>query len=258
MDISVIFPIIYCVVVLVSLILYIAAFAGHKYIGFIYYRKHPDAKQEAVKQKMSPRRIAFAMIASVLIIADFVTLAVLNYNFYYWIKIYVTMAFLVIWVSVLCTKDFFGCIGDIIRRFSGLMFFLFTVSSVATFFLFIQSIPAVEEKETVEIADLRAIDQEKKVFVIVEGGGTPYYYYNYYKENDISGERVSSVDAKVYLQYSFYDFATPHVMECYQTPILKYKVYGKEQEKVGEKKLTLVEIHAPRKFVLELDTQRKT
>ena len=104
MDISVIFPIIYCTVAFVSFVLYIAAFASHKYIGFIHYRKYPrkypdaypDAMKEAAKQKMTPKRKVFAIIASALIITDFVTLAVLNYNFYYWLKVFITTGLLAI------------------------------------------------------------------------------------------------------------------------------------------------------------------
>ena len=253
MDISVIFPIIYCTVALTSLILYIVAFASHKYIGFIHYRKHPDAKKEAAKQKMTPKKKVFAIIASALIITDFVTLAVLNYNFYYWVKVFTTIALLAILLFIFCTESLFGGI-DRIEGFEWVVYTFLFMSGIATILLFAISMPAIEIKETVEITDLRALDQEN-VFVIVEDGGTSYYYH---KKNDISGVWVSSVDAKVYLQYSYYDYDPPQVMECYQTPIRKYNVYGEEQEIVGEKKLTLVEICAPRKVVLELDTQRKT
>ena len=254
MDISVIFPIIYCIVALASLILYIVAFASHKYIGFIHYRKYPYAKKKAAKQKMTPKKKVFAIIASALIITDFVTLAVLNYNFFYWIKVFITIGLLIILLFIFCTESLFGGI-DRIEGFEWVIYTFLFISGIATILLLLISKPATEMKETVEVTDLRAIDQEKNVFVIVEDGGTSYYYH---KKNDISGERVSSVDAKVYLQYSYYDYDPPDVMELYQTPIRKYKVYGKEQEIVGEKKLTLVEICAPRKVVLELDTQRKT
>ena len=254
MDISVIFPIIYCIVALASLILYIAAFASHKYIGFIYYRKHPDAKKKAAKQKMTPKRKVFAIIASALIITDFVTLAVLNYNFYYWVKVFITIGLLATLLFIFCTESLFGGI-DRIEGFEWLVYTFLFISGIATILLLFISKPATEIKETVEITDLSAIDQEKNVFVIVEDGGASYYYH---KKNDISGEWVSSADAKVYLQYSYFEYDPPQVVKRYQTPIRKYKVYGKEQEIVGEKQLAIVEIYTPRKFVLELDTQRKT
>ena len=265
MDISVIFPIIYCIVALASLILYIAAFASHKYIGFIHYRKYPrkypriypDAKkwlEWLAKQEMTPKRKVFAIIASTLIIADFVSLAVLNYNFYYWVKVFTTIGPLVILLSIFCTESLFGCISSI-KRFGDSVFNFLFISGIATILLFVISMPAAEKKETVEITDLRAVDQEKNVFVIVEDEGAAYRYC---KKGDGLLERVSSADAKVYLQYSYFEYDPPQVVERYQTPIRKYKVYGEEQEIVGKKQLAIVEICTPKKFVLELNTQRKT
>ncbi len=253
-DISVIFPIIYCIVALASLILYIVAFASHKYIGFIHYRKYPDAKKEAAKQKMTPKKKVFAIIASALIITDFVTLAVLNYNFYYWVKVFTTIALLIILLFIFCNESLFGGI-DRIEGFGWLVYTFLFMSGIATILLFAISMPAIEIKETVEITYLGAIDQEKNVFVIVEDEGAAYRYC---KKGDGLLERVSSVDTKVYLQYFYYEYDPPRVVERYQTPIRKYNVYGEEQELVGKKQLAIVEICTPKKFVLELDTQRKT
>ena len=278
MDVSVIFPFVYCTVALMSLVLYVVAFASHKYIGFIYYRKHPDARQEllyinwyagvafyrykmrpdarqeASNQKMTPRRIVFVIIASALLIADIVTLAVLNYNFYYWLKVFITIAVLAILLTLFCAESLFGGIGSF-RKIEGLIFGFLFIGGIVTAVLLAVSIPASEKKETVEITDLSPINQEHNVFVVVEDEGATYHYC---KKNDNLQARESSVYTKVYLQYAYYEYDPPYVVERYQTPIRKYKIYGKEQELVGEKQLTQVEIHTPKKFVLELDTQRKT
>ncbi len=243
------FPLIYCMIFLISGELFFFALPKktpadtERRLGSI------EAKIRSASARLSTfMRIVIVIIASVLLIADFIMLAILNYNQFYWLKIAGTICLIFIPIITCLEVGDDGKMPNIVRAIivlvPGIIIISFPIVSFVSFYS-----SEIKEGEESRI-ELWSPDEGtgKKVTLEKTNNGL---YFRFYQEVGNVTERKYSAPYASRMVHHVDDDEVPRVVEKFKTTYREVNHYGEPINFIVEREYYSTEIYVPEKIAID-------
>lgn len=205
-----------------------------------------DARLWSASTRLStPARIVIVIIASVLLIVDFIMLAVLNYNCFYWLKIAGTVFLMFTPITRCLDAGDDEKMPNIVRAIIVIIPVIIIVSfSIVSFVSFYSS--EIKEGEESSIELWSPDKGTGKIITLEEVNGKLCYCF--YQETGNITERKYCVPYTSRIVYHAEGDDTPRIVRKFRTTYREVNHYGEPMRFIVEREYDSTEICVPKKI----------